>query len=386
MAAQAFADIAYGVAFMLIAVRRLELNKQNRIPISIGALLMFVNAGVLWNAHYKTSIQCIASNGGADNIVYHMMLFFRIVANLASALIYAFIIAYLTKNHGGKIRQLSQQQRKMHRNAKITLGIVTANSMIFLFFPDILLFVDPWQITKRYSTLLYSMTLSKTTINIAIYMWRYRELRSIILLKLFGWIPCCEQWAKSSIGQVTDQHTRTMGDGPRSNNTCGGASRNSVAPEPGRHRIANRYARGSEASQVISNQPVQSNLRKSIDFSAKKKELVEAMKKMAPRKLPPIRRKSQATVEPIQGVTIPWKKNSKEWLEELEELGNRLDKRKFGKLPKLPIKEGQNSAIVPEQPTGSPDELLKDRCSSSSSPNSIKSSTRNIQSHIDSSS
>ncbi|PAV69986.1 hypothetical protein WR25_10927 isoform B [Diploscapter pachys] len=314
MAAQAFADIAYGVAFMLIAVRRLELNKQNRtaeltdvqdcaflpalwlhniatpllglipmtmsfnfficsvfplwylqathkyttliisVPISIGALLMFVNAGVLWGAHYRTSIQCIASNGGADKIVYHMMLFFRIVANLASALIYAFIIAYLTKNHGGKIRQLSQQQRKMHRNAKITLGIVTANSMIFLFFPDILLFVDPWQITKRYSTLLYSMTLSKTTINIAIYMWRYRELRSIILLKLFGWIPCCEQLAKSSIGQVTDQHTRTIGDGPRSNNTCGGASRNSVAPEPGRHRIANRYARDSVASQVISNQ------------------------------------------------------------------------------------------------------------------------------------
>ena len=41
---------------------------------SVGALLMFVNAGVLWGAHYKTSIQCIASNGGADKVRKIMLL------------------------------------------------------------------------------------------------------------------------------------------------------------------------------------------------------------------------------------------------------------------------------------------------------------------------
>lgn len=75
---------------------------------------------------------------------------------------------------GQKLRELTVHQRKMHRNAAITLGrrdlpvergghsgFVTLNSMSLLFIPDLLLFFNPGNITQDYSTLLYSMTLSK---------------------------------------------------------------------------------------------------------------------------------------------------------------------------------------------------------------------------------
>ncbi|CAI2350898.1 unnamed protein product [Caenorhabditis sp. 36 PRJEB53466] len=253
VAAQALTDIFYGVAFMLIANLRLGLFYENKltltvptsdcafipalwlhnlatpllgllplttsinflvcsvaplwymrathiytlfllsVPLSVTISLVSINALLMVEKENPIAALCIAANGAAHPIVYHVMLFFRIMANLASALIYGLIILYLKKNHGGSLRELSPQQLKMHRNAKITLGLVTTNSIILLFFPDILLFANPWNITKAYSTPLYSMTLSKTMINFLIYMIRYRELRNIILLKVIGCLP--KKWS-----------------------------------------------------------------------------------------------------------------------------------------------------------------------------------------------
>ncbi|CAB3405928.1 unnamed protein product [Caenorhabditis bovis] len=159
------------------------------IPFTTTLILVVVNAILLIDVKIPISALCIAANGAAHHVAYNVMLFFRIVANLASALIYAFILIYLKKNHGGSLKELSPQQLKMHRNAKITLGLVTTNSMVLLFAPDVLLFLNPFNITKFYSTPLYSMTLSKTMINFVIYMWRYRELRNIILSRLFTCLP-----------------------------------------------------------------------------------------------------------------------------------------------------------------------------------------------------
>ncbi|ULT97617.1 hypothetical protein L3Y34_005443 [Caenorhabditis briggsae] len=253
VAAQSVTDIFYGVAFMLIANLRLGLFYENKLtltvptsqcafipalwlhnmatpllgllpfttsinflvcsvaplwymrathlytffllsaPVTIAMSLTSLNALILIDNESPTAIICIAANGAAHHIVYHIMLFFRIIANLASAVIYFIIILYLKKSHGGTLKDLSPQQLKMHRNAKITLGLVTTNSMILLLFPDILLFFNPWNITKFYSTPLYSMTLSKTMINFMIYMIRYRELRNIIFLKIIACLP--KKWA-----------------------------------------------------------------------------------------------------------------------------------------------------------------------------------------------
>uniref|UniRef100_A0A1I7UH18 G protein-coupled receptor n=1 Tax=Caenorhabditis tropicalis TaxID=1561998 RepID=A0A1I7UH18_9PELO len=193
VAAQSVTDIFYGVAFMLIANLRLGLFYENKSPLTIALFLTSLNALLLIGNESQIAIICIAANGAAHHFIYHIMLFFRIIANLASAVIYLIIILYLKKSQGGTLKDLSPQQLKMHRNAKITLGLVTTNSMILLLFPDILLFANPFNITKYYSTPLYSMTLSKTMINFMIYMIRYRELRNIILLKVIGCLP--KKWA-----------------------------------------------------------------------------------------------------------------------------------------------------------------------------------------------
>lgn len=130
-------------------------------PFTIAMFLTSINAVLLINVNTQIAALCIAANGAAHHIVYHIMLFFRIIANMASAVIYFVILLYLKKSQGGALKELSPQQLKMHRNAKITLGMVTTNSMILLLFPDILLFANPWNITKFYSTPLYTMTLSK---------------------------------------------------------------------------------------------------------------------------------------------------------------------------------------------------------------------------------
>ncbi|CCD71130.1 G_PROTEIN_RECEP_F1_2 domain-containing protein [Caenorhabditis elegans] len=158
-------------------------------PFTIAMFLTSINAVLLINVNTQIAALCIAANGAAHHIVYHIMLFFRIIANMASAVIYFVILLYLKKSQGGALKELSPQQLKMHRNAKITLGMVTTNSMILLLFPDILLFANPWNITKFYSTPLYTMTLSKTMVNFMIYMIRYRELRNIILFKIIACLP-----------------------------------------------------------------------------------------------------------------------------------------------------------------------------------------------------
>uniref|UniRef100_A0A8R1HYD1 Uncharacterized protein n=1 Tax=Caenorhabditis japonica TaxID=281687 RepID=A0A8R1HYD1_CAEJA len=161
-------------------------------PVTIALSLVTVNGVLMIDQETPISAFCIAANGAAHPIVYHIMIFCRIVANFASAVTYAVILLYLKKSHGGTLKALSPQQLKLHRNAKITLGLVTLNSMILLFLPDLLLFINPWNITKTYSTPLYSMTLSKTMINFIIFMTRYRELRNIILLKLIACLP--QKW------------------------------------------------------------------------------------------------------------------------------------------------------------------------------------------------
>ncbi|CCD62205.1 G-protein coupled receptors family 1 profile domain-containing protein [Caenorhabditis elegans] len=253
VASQSVTDIFYGVAFMLIANLRLGLFFENKLtltvstsecafipalwlhnmatpllgllpfttsinflvcsvaplwymrathlytffllsaPFTIAMFLTSINAVLLINVNTQIAALCIAANGAAHHIVYHIMLFFRIIANMASAVIYFVILLYLKKSQGGALKELSPQQLKMHRNAKITLGMVTTNSMILLLFPDILLFANPWNITKFYSTPLYTMTLSKTMVNFMIYMIRYRELRNIILFKIIACLP--QKWS-----------------------------------------------------------------------------------------------------------------------------------------------------------------------------------------------
>ncbi|CAJ0602483.1 unnamed protein product [Cylicocyclus nassatus] len=159
------------------------------VPYLLTAILLITNYAVLWDDQTPTSALCIAANGAAHPIPYGIMLGMRILANIGSAAVYLAIVIYLTSSQSKSLSSLSNQQRKTHRNAKITLGLVTCNSMVLLFLPDILLLLNPFDITLKYSTILYSMTLSKTTMNFMIYIMRYRELRSILLRSIFGRIP-----------------------------------------------------------------------------------------------------------------------------------------------------------------------------------------------------
>ncbi|CAI5448715.1 unnamed protein product [Caenorhabditis angaria] len=253
VAAQSIADLFYAIAFMLIAHLRLGIYHENRlnatvptsecafipalwlhniatpllglipmttsfnflicsvvplwymkaghvyttmllsVPTLITISLVFSNFYLQLGKTVEIAAICVAANGAAHHIIYQIMILFRILANLGSAVIYAFILAYLKRNKGDSLKKLSKQQIKTHRNAKITLGMVTGNSMILLFIPDVLIFFNPLNILKNYSTPLYSMTLSKTTINFIVYICRYRELRNIILLKILGIIP--KKWS-----------------------------------------------------------------------------------------------------------------------------------------------------------------------------------------------
>ncbi|EPB67621.1 hypothetical protein ANCCEY_13288 [Ancylostoma ceylanicum] len=148
------------------------------VPYFLTGILLMSNYAVLWNDGTPTSALCIASNGAAHPIPYGIMLGIRMIANMGSA-----------TSHGKSLNGLSSHQKKTHRNAKITLGLVTFNSISLLFVPDILLLFNPFDITLKYSTILYSMTLSKTTMNFLIYIMRYRELRSILIRSVFGRIP-----------------------------------------------------------------------------------------------------------------------------------------------------------------------------------------------------
>ncbi|XGW29656.1 hypothetical protein V3C99_009031 [Haemonchus contortus] len=159
------------------------------VPYLVTALLVLINYALIWGDQSPTSSLCIASNGAAHPATYGVMLGIRLVANIGSACVYLAIVIYLTKSHGRSLQSLSAYQKKSHRNAKITLGMVTTNSILLLFVPDILLLVNPFNINQKYSTILYSMTLSKTTINFLIYVLRYREIRGILLKSVFGKIP-----------------------------------------------------------------------------------------------------------------------------------------------------------------------------------------------------
>ncbi|KAK6055337.1 hypothetical protein COOONC_07157 [Cooperia oncophora] len=159
------------------------------VPYSLTGVLLLINYWLIWGDQSPTTALCIASNGAAHHITYGVMLGIRLLANIGSAAVYLAIVIYLSRSHGRSLQSLSAYQKKSHRNAKITLGMVTTNSMLLLFIPDLLLLVNPFNINQKYSTILYSMTLSKTTINFLIYVTRYREIRGILFRSLFGRIP-----------------------------------------------------------------------------------------------------------------------------------------------------------------------------------------------------
>ncbi|CAI4230582.1 unnamed protein product [Auanema sp. JU1783] len=180
------------------------------VPYLICLLLVVVNYVLLWGNQDVTSAQCVATKGAAHPVVYGAMRILRMVSTLASALIYAFILSFLRLNQP----DASAIQKANHRNSTITLGLVTINSIILLFVPDVLMFLNPYNILANYSTLLYSMTLSKTMINFFIYMTRYRELRQIVLSVFFGrfkwWKNRVENSQKSGLKSIGQQRTDAM--------------------------------------------------------------------------------------------------------------------------------------------------------------------------------
>ncbi|KHJ92019.1 hypothetical protein OESDEN_08102 [Oesophagostomum dentatum] len=93
------------------------------VPYLITGVLLISNYIVLWNDPTPTSALCIAANGAAHPIPYGIMLGIRLIANMGSAAVYLAIVIYLTSSHGKSLSSLSNQQRKTHRNAKITLGM-----------------------------------------------------------------------------------------------------------------------------------------------------------------------------------------------------------------------------------------------------------------------
>ncbi|KAK5973805.1 hypothetical protein GCK32_009967 [Trichostrongylus colubriformis] len=161
-----------------------------------------VNYVFIWGDLSPTSALCIAANGAAHPIAYGVMLGIRLIANIGSAAVYLAIVIYLSKSHGRSLQSLSTHQKKSHRNAKITLGMVTTNSMLLLFVPDVLLLINPFGINQKYSTILYSMTLSKTTINFLIYVTRYREIRGILFRNICGRLPMLKyRFSELSVGK-----------------------------------------------------------------------------------------------------------------------------------------------------------------------------------------
>ncbi|VDO68855.1 unnamed protein product [Heligmosomoides polygyrus] len=177
------------------------------VPYSLTFLLLIINYLLLWDDQTPTSALCIASNGAAHPVSYGVMLGVRILVNLSSAAVYVAIVMYLSRSHGRSLQSLSSHQKKTHRNAKITLGMVTFNSMALLCVPDILLLINPFNITQKYSTILYSMTLSKTTINFLIYATRYREIRGILFRSIFGRIPI----VKNRLSELSNGKRQTRG-------------------------------------------------------------------------------------------------------------------------------------------------------------------------------
>ncbi|WKY03910.1 hypothetical protein Q1695_005130 [Nippostrongylus brasiliensis] len=112
------------------------------------------------------------------------MITIRLLSNSGSAVVYFSIIAYMTSIHNRTLLTISPSQKRLHRTAKFTLGMVMLNSISLLFIPDVLLLINPFNIAQKYAPFLYSLTLTKAIVNFIIYLTCYREIRGILFRTL----------------------------------------------------------------------------------------------------------------------------------------------------------------------------------------------------------
>ncbi|KAK6751709.1 hypothetical protein RB195_003243 [Necator americanus] len=102
---------------------------------------------------------------------------------ILSALIYIIVSLLLYKKFARNVvkfrgTQPNVQQKKNLINATITMGLSTLNALLFMFIPDVLLFI---RISKAHLAflILYSLMLNRIMFNFVLFVIRHREFRRI---------------------------------------------------------------------------------------------------------------------------------------------------------------------------------------------------------------
>ncbi|VDL77002.1 unnamed protein product [Nippostrongylus brasiliensis] len=187
---QCAADTIYAVAFIFIAAHRLHLAASESpmsvnflissifplwymssrsaytasliaVPYGLSSAVLVTNYALLWSDKIRVSALCLVAAGAVHPVSYGIMITIRLLSNSGSAVVYFSIIAYMTSIHNRTLLTISPSQKRLHRTAKFTLGMVMLNSISLLFIPDVLLLINPFNIAQKYAPFLYSLTLTK---------------------------------------------------------------------------------------------------------------------------------------------------------------------------------------------------------------------------------